>query len=50
MKLPQFEGRCTFREMIGGGMEQMEQREEGEVSCQASISGIYRSPLHLIDL
>ncbi|NET66978.1 MAG: hypothetical protein F6K63_22340 [Moorea sp. SIO1G6] len=29
LKLPQFEGCCTFTEMIGGGMEEMEQWEEG---------------------
>ncbi|NEO77025.1 hypothetical protein [Moorena sp. SIO4G3] len=50
LKLPKFQGRCTFTEMIGSGMEEMEEGENGEVSCQASTSSIYRSHLHLIDL
>ncbi|NEP33713.1 MULTISPECIES: hypothetical protein [Moorena] len=28
LKLPHFEGRCTFREIIGGGMKEIEQWEE----------------------
>ncbi len=50
LKLPQFQGRCTFTEMIGSGMEEMEEGEQKEVSSQASISGIYGFNLHLIYL